>query len=1337
MAPARGLRIPRGQFQPVLPPAPAVLAPRIIRPAGTPWSRGLKIPRGHQWGPAIPQGNQGQAWPSFSRPGGAIANRGLRIPRGRFLIVPPPPPPVTASGGLAAARLTMAGSETVPAPVPAPVILQQVPGSAVTPSGIGTTAITTQEGSWLTCGLGWNTDTSASYAPLPAVNVTDSAGNLWQQAAISAPGSASTRCAVWVAPNALPVSWVSAGLTGFAASAAWTVTEIAGMPQAASLDFSVGTSSLAGGTALSLPWTASETGIGFAVAVAGTAVTTATVPSGWLSLGTATAGSAATGCTVFGLMNTDISAGGGTTALTLGGSLPYAYALCSVSASASPPPQANLNFPGVTVEAAFGAQPGNIQASVDYLFSSEYTGWTDITKRVIGPAVQGRIKTKRGRPYQLQQQETGTAEIPLSNVDGAATPTNPGSPWYSNAVNANMSFQSSVTPWTAQNGASLAQSTAAIFASGLNATARYSAQVTCAAAGTPGIVSELVAVNQNYPYTPSAWLYAGTAWSAGAQAGVNWYNSGRSLISGTLATAVALTAGQWAQVALPGATPPSGAAYAQEVVQLAGTPGTGFQFSVAEAALVTGPQTVQTGLVAPLTPVRVAAWWQGRRYPVWTGYAQQWPQEWPDMPQWGFSTLKCADALGAAAAGQMQSALIGETLIDNPYAYLPCNESYTSQVNGATPANPLIVSGGYLEPADANGLPAVNRAAGNQVTGTYLDGQVTASDTTGQVSTGLAMNFLGDSGTGMGATGYQTADLGHAGPSMLYADPNLTLNFRTAEFWFNWSGTAGQQTALFTGYGPPSAFWNSLAGGGNGAFMSVYASASTLTTQFGGVTLTAPIASSAAPQHYAITFGQNLVGNPIIDVYVNGSFAGASGLMLSIDTISAVILGSGRYTCDANNAAVYADYNFAASGLATYPYDLSPARIAARYQAGANGWQGVSASTRFSQILTWAQLGLKRGGWAQQGATGQAEITQIGPAYGLSGQQASNAIYAVAQSEGGRYKVQGNGSLIYLERDAGYNLPVSAVLSDGTAVAPAALNTDPGFATGLAGWTGGGVSYSPGNRYGSLGALSAAGTVASPAFTWNGGSASAGFWVQVPSGGTVTTFATASGGTATAAAAVSPGAWSFLPLAVPAVSSVSSASLSVSAGTAPFYLAYAGMWYSGGQVRYLPKQSYGFDTTYIYNEVTATQQDGPNQLIIYDARGTASQAQYFRRSALSFSPDVISAYDVSDITTWNLAGYQQPSLHVSAITVDAASNPLEAFGVILPLDTGQVALTSRHPVGGAPLAETGTVEQIGHVIGPGYWQTSCQLSPYGPAAGVLCADTAAFDAAGTSLTLAW
>ena len=99
----------------------------------------------------------------------------------------------------------------------------------------------------------------------------------------------------------------------------------------------------------------------------------------------------------------------------------------------------------------------------------------------------------------------------------------------------------------------------------------------------------------------------------------------------------------------------------------------------------------------------------------------------------------------------------------------------------------------------------MNRAAGNQVTGTYVDGTGAAGQ-----STGLAMNFLGDSGTGMGATGYGSAVAGYAGPAMLYTDPGLPANFpgpASLEFWFNWSGTATQAVTLLNAYGAPSAFW--------------------------------------------------------------------------------------------------------------------------------------------------------------------------------------------------------------------------------------------------------------------------------------------------------------------------------------------------------------------------------------------------------------------------------------------------------------------------------------------------------------------------------------------------
>lgn len=1232
-----------------------------------------------------------------------------------------------------------------------PQVIQQAAGTILAPSGIGTAQVTTREGSWLAALVGWNTVTAGQYVPLPAVSVTDSAGNLWQQAAITpVAGSAATRCAVWVAPNALPVSWVSAGLTGAAESAAWTLAEIAGMPQAASLDFAVGASG--NGTALSLTGISSGADIGFAVAVSqGTGTTVVSGPGGgWAALAGGTApGTLSAGCSVFPYFNPAIAAGTAVTALTVNTTPGWSYALCALSASASPPPQPSQGFPLVQAEAAFGADPGNVTGSTDYLFSSEYATWTDLTARTLGPAVQARIKAKRGRQYQLQQQEAGSCEVPLSNVDGAFTPANPGSPYYSNALNSNMSFQAGLSGWSpGSGGVTIAASTAVTFASGLNAVSRGSMLVT-PDAGASSVHAANVPANPNYPYSGSWWIYSPGGWASGAHVQVNWSTAAGTFISTTTGSAVPVPAGVWTQVTDLGITPPGGAGQASLIVSLNGSPTSADVFYVAEAAIVAGPAAVRTGLVAMLTPVRVTAWWQGRRYPVWAGYAQQWPQEWPDMPQWGFSTLKAADALGVAAAGQMQSALIGEVLADNPYAYLPCNESYTSQVNGATPSNPFIVTGGFLQPADANGLIAVNRAAGNQLTGTYLDGNSVP------VSTGLAMNFLGDNGTGMGATSYQGQQTAQRGPSMMYADPAMASALGagggfTAEFWFNWTGSGTSSTALLSAYGAPSSFMTNLAaesGVSNGAVLSAGIAGGTLTATFAGTAVTAPVAASQNPQHCVLEFTG--AGSPFdvtsFAMWLNGTEQGRANTSFTISTAwQAVVLGPGRYSYDCNNTTDYAGFNFAGGHLALYPYLLSQARITAHYQAGANGWAGTDAATRFSQILTWGALGLKRGGWNEATATGMAEITQIGPAYQLSGQTAAAAVFAVAQSEGGRYGTQANGSLAYAERDSGYNLPVTATLADGTAAAPVILNTDPGFATGTAGWTAsGGAVAASANRYGPIGSLQVtpAGTavVSSPSFTYNGGSASAGFWVNLPSGGTATCSVTTSAATASTVMGASGSAWTFIPVTVPAAAPVSSAVLSVQAGTAPWFLAWAGLWYSPGQVPYTPKSSYGFDQTYIYNEVQSVQQDGPSQLVIYDNRGTASQAQYFRRSALTFQQNVVSPCDVSDITTWSLAEYQQPSMHVSAVTIDAAPNPLQAFPLVLTLDNGQVADVNRSPLGGAPLTETGTVERVQHDIGAGYWRTTYQLSPYGPSQNVLCADTSGFDAPGTtpSLIMAW
>ena len=88
-----------------------------------------------------------------------------------------------------------------------------------------------------------------------------------------------------------------------------------------------------------------------------------------------------------------------------------------------------------------------------------------------------------------------------------------------------------------------------------------------------------------------------------------------------------------------------------------------------------------------------------------------------------------------------------------------------------------------------------------------------------------------------------------------------------------------------------------------------------------------------------------------------------------------------------------------------------------------------------------------------QDATGQPEITQIGPAYNLSGSSAADGINAVAQEEGGRSNTQANGSYVFTERWAGYNKPVVAYFGDDAFGGPVILDTSPFPEGSLGGWT--------------------------------------------------------------------------------------------------------------------------------------------------------------------------------------------------------------------------------------------------------------------------------------------
>ncbi len=1243
-------------------------------------------------------------------------------------------------------------------------IVQQVTGSVTGSYGIGTTDIVSATGNALVAFIGWNCVTSGDFVNVPAASVSDSTGNLWKQIGISRGGvgiASSTRCAVWATVNAQSVNWVSIGIAGYSASAAWTIAEISGLPQDIALDYSVSVNS--GGTAATLSGLASGADIGFALFAPGSSGQTITGPAGWTALTSrvAATGSAPTSMTVYPYWNTGVTAGTVTTAAAFGTTSSYSVVQCGISASASPPAQYSVDFPLFTVEAAFGATPGNVSSSLEYTFSSEYITWTDISTRVIGDAVEGRVTASRGREYELQQEEAGTMTVYLDNHDGAFTPTNINSPYYSNALNPNMTFQQGPTGWVTSSG-TISSSTAVTFASGLNATALYSLELLPDGVSLEPTVTNVVPVPVTVnvaSYSFSCWVNCPSGLSDGAIIQVYWLNS----IGGTISNVIGGESGPllpkaWTPMQFTGAPPPAGAVSVRFGVEVGVTPPS-LPFYIAELAVAPGASAVGTGLVALETPVRISCWWEGRQYPLWTGYAERWPQMWPDMPQWGFSQITATDALAVAAANSMYSALIGEVLIDNPYAYLPCNEQYTVQTVGATVANPFFFAGSpSLTPVDANGQTALNKAAGNQAVGVYFDGN------NQQVSTGLSINFLGDDGTGMGATGYSGEVSGQAGPSMQYTDPGLpqiatnTISGFTVEFWFSYDGT--QSIELLTGFGLPSTFTVNGADLPNGASLLASIASGTLSVQAGSIQVGTPFTPSNSPQQCVITVGSG--NTPTISGWLNGAYFGSLTAANNLQVYT-LVLGPGRYSydCQLNQfTPFYNAYNYTAGHLAVYAYVLPAGRIAAHYQAGAAGWSGVTAAVRFAQVLDWAQLGLRRGGYLKSSATGVAEITQIGPAYQLNGSTASDAVNAIAQSEGGTYYVKADGTITYLERVIGYNQSAQATLGDNATSATAFLNSNP-YLSGASGWSADNctLAASSAETYMGFGSLFLTPNGSSTTVSANAGavpvtagsSCTAGAWVWSSTGyaSVIIGFNLSLNGSfvssSTPSFSVPAESWVYITttVACPA-SGVNQFTLRVGETSTPaagntLYIAFAAMWESSPEVPYEKETEFDFDNTYLYNEVTATQQSGPNQLTVYDDRNLASEQEYFRRSALTFTSDVVSPYDVSDVTTWSIATFAQPSIHVTAVKVHVSANPLIAFPVALGVDIGDIVQVNRRPIGGAVISELGIVEKITYDIGARYFYVTYQLSPYQPANQVLCADTSGYDDPGvnTQLILGW
>lgn len=335
-----------------------------------------------------------------------------------------------------------------------------------------------------------------------------------------------------------------------------------------------------------------------------------------------------------------------------------------LTAASSPIPASNNpNWPYTIVEAGFGAGFNTPDSEVT---------WTDITSRVWS------VDETTGIQFQLSSLQATNMHLELDNNDNALSSDNVGSPYYSNALNPNMSFQSGISGWAGNDNATIAQSSDFAFSSSINGQPAFSLKVTPdGVTSFPGAAATRQAVTASATYTASCWLYSPAGWASGGSIGFLWFDSGGGFISFSSFSTTALPAATWTQTSVT-VTAPSNAATGQLLVQLTGTPSHSAPFYVAEAAFVAGSNVVSTGLVTSGTPIRIrmALGTMGgvsvNRWYILQRYAMEWGEALTDVFR-RYCPVTATDIWSSLSATP-PTFYRSEIYQDAPYAWWPLDD---------------------------------------------------------------------------------------------------------------------------------------------------------------------------------------------------------------------------------------------------------------------------------------------------------------------------------------------------------------------------------------------------------------------------------------------------------------------------------------------------------------------------------------------------------------------------------------------------------------------------------------------------------------------------------------
>jgi hypothetical protein len=167
---------------------------------------------------------------------------------------------------------------------------------------------------------------------------------------------------------------------------------------------------------------------------------------------------------------------------------------------------------------------------------------------------------------------------------------------------------------------------------------------------------------------------------------------------------------------------------------------------------------------------------------------------------------------------------------------------------------------------------------------------------------------------------------------------------------------------------------------------------------------------------------------------------------------------------------------------------------------------------------------------------------------------------------------------------------------------------------------------------------------------------------------------------------------------------------------------------AGGEVPYLPGQSFDADIIYLFNRVRAQRQVSQNQVTTTVGAGkfkqlalndgalvldvdTASETQYAPRAILDQTILTSSDQDAYDWTGWKLNKYKDQAYRVPQIKLDPLANPA-IWDVALTVEQGDVVKVIRRPLGAPSYTVLCVVQEVDHAGGPEQHDVTLALSPY-------------------------